>query len=343
MHEESIGALDPMRFDGLLGQARSRELAATLAASQLRLGGRTFWHLNSTSQGGGVAEILQSVLGYLVGGGIRTRWLVVDGTGEFFEVTKRIHKLLHGQPDGDGDGGFLRDADRAIYESTLATNIDPILRLVRPGDAVVLHDPQTLGLAPSLRHAGVEVIWTCHVGSDQPNEYTEAVWEFLRPYLRATAAQVFSRPQYVWDGLDDARTAVIPPCLDAFSPKNQFLDADTVDAILAAGRSPAGSGSEPELVRAARRQPCHRGDRRRSSGNCAGPARGATGLANLTLGSAEGPRRGHAGLRQPGARRAGCPSLAGGPQPRGRRRRPGGVLIIRAVARRVAATAGGLP
>src|SRR5918996_5476696 len=62
------------------------------------LAGRTLWHANSTSGGGGVAELLHALLGYLLDGGIRTRWLVVDGTDEFFGLTKRLHNHLHGTP-----------------------------------------------------------------------------------------------------------------------------------------------------------------------------------------------------------------------------------------------------
>ena len=115
------------------------------------MAGRTLWHVNSTSEGGGVAELLRWVLGYLVDGGIRTRWLVVEGTHEFFLVTKRIHNRLHGSP---GDGGRLGEAERRVYRDTLDTNLVALLDLASPGDIVVLHDPQTAGLVRPLCNAG---------------------------------------------------------------------------------------------------------------------------------------------------------------------------------------------
>jgi trehalose synthase len=104
--------------------------------------------------------------------------------------------------------------------------------MIRPGDAVVLHDPQTLGLAPALREAGAHVVWSCHVGVDEPNELAREAWAFLRSYVDATDAQVFSRRSYVWDGLGPEGVEVIPPCIDAFAPKNQRLDGSTVRAML---------------------------------------------------------------------------------------------------------------
>jgi len=251
MNEEHVVALDPAKFDGLLSAQHAKEFADALSTARRRLAGRTWWHINSTAQGGGVAEMLQSVLCYPSGAGIDTRWLVIDANDGFFDVTKRIHKLLHGEPDSADGFQPLGDEERAVYERPLAPEAAAICRVVRPGDPVILHDPQTLGLAPALTAAGANVVWTCHVGSDEPNDCTRDVWDFLRPYVASTSAQVFSRPQYVWEGLDRSRTAVIPPCLDAFSPKNQPLDADVVDAILATAGivEKVGIGARPCFVR----------------------------------------------------------------------------------------------
>lgn len=247
MNEEHLVTLDPDRFRQLLGEQRAAQFSDVLSAARRELAGTTFWHINSTAQGGGVAEMLQSVLCYLPGAGIDTRWLVIDGDDGFFEVTKRIHNLLHGEPAG-ADSPF-GDHERAIYEAPLNAQIDEIVGLVRPGDRVILHDPQTLGLAPALARHGAKVIWTCHVGSDVANEQTRIVWDFLRPYVEATCAQVFSRPQYIWEGLDPERSCVIPPCLDAFSPKNQIIDAAAVDAILARSGIVAGNGKAAPVFR----------------------------------------------------------------------------------------------
>src|SRR3982074_2911751 len=80
------------------------------------LAGRTIWNVNSTARGGGVAEMLQSLIAYARGAGFDARWLVLAGTPEVFLVTKRIHNYLHGSA---GDGGALDDDARKIYEETL--------------------------------------------------------------------------------------------------------------------------------------------------------------------------------------------------------------------------------
>ncbi len=224
-----------------------------------RLEGHTLWHVNSTAEGGGVAEMLQSILGYLTACDLPVRWLVIDGNEDFFTVTKRIHHLLHGRP---GDEGPLGEKEREIYESALAGEVPALLEHVRAGDSVILHDPQTLGLAPALAAIGAHVVWSCHIGADDPNDNTRKAWKFLARYTDTTSYQVFSRRQYGWENLDSSRIAVIPPCIDAFSAKNQQLDDGIVAAILdAAGlvvdrkvrSEPVYVGRDGQLGRVSRR------------------------------------------------------------------------------------------
>src|SRR5207247_5642732 len=159
-----------------------------------RLTGRAVWSVNSTAIGGGVAEMLRSVLPYVRGFGIDSRWVVIGGTPDFFRITKRLHHALHGSY---GDGSPLGDDERAIYEHVLRANAGEISALVRPRDVVVLHDPQTAGLAPALSRLGAIVIWRCHIGADDPNRGTGLGWRFLEPYICDAAAAVFTRWQYV--------------------------------------------------------------------------------------------------------------------------------------------------
>jgi trehalose synthase len=241
----------PDAFDAVIGAERAREFERTLAQARRRQGEHTLWHVNSTSSGGGVAEMLHSILGYLVGAEIRCRWLVIEGSDEFFTITKRIHHLLHGKP---GDGAALDEHARDVYEDVLRREGEAIAAVVRPGDTVILNDPQTLGLAPALRKAGAKPVFTCHIGADVCNEHTRAGWSFLAPYVADTERQVFSRRQFAWDCLDADKVVVIPPCLDAFSPKNQELAPPAVSAILAAaGIVPAAesgaTGGEPTFTR----------------------------------------------------------------------------------------------
>jgi trehalose synthase len=217
------------RFRPLLGDERMREVEDVATRTAERMVGRTWWNINSTARGGGVAEMLQSLLGYARGAGIDARWLVITGSPGFFHLTKRLHHAFHGLP---GDGSALGEAEREIYEATLAENADELLALVRPDDVVLLHDPQTAGLAPTLHAHGAIVLWRSHIGADRANDQTDLAWRFLRPYLEQVDALVFTRAAYHPTWCHPARCHVITPSIDAFSPKNQEMDEATVRAIL---------------------------------------------------------------------------------------------------------------
>jgi trehalose synthase len=186
-------------------------------------------NVNSTAVGGGVAAMLQTLLAYARGVGVDTKWVVVEGNPEFFAITKRIHNGLYGTR---GDGGSLGPDERAVYEATLRPNAAELRALVRPGDFVLLHDPQTAALAPELTKAGVTVVWRCHVGIDHPNEHAERAWNFLRPYLEDVSAYVFSCEQFAPGWIDRDRLEVIPPSIDPFSAKNEPMESAEVTGIL---------------------------------------------------------------------------------------------------------------
>jgi trehalose synthase len=217
------------RLEEVIGVARMRRLVD--AADRLRdaLRGRVLWNVNSTASGGGVAEMLQVLVGYATGAGLATRWTVIGGDAQFFAVTKRLHHWLHG---ADGDGGPLGDGEANAYAQVMASNGEALVQRIRRGDVVILHDPQTAGLTPSLRSAGAKVVWRCHIGATAANERTARAWSFLRRHLDEADAFVFSRHQYAPRWCPPARTWVIPPSIDPFSPKNQPLSDDTVRSIL---------------------------------------------------------------------------------------------------------------
>lgn len=229
LEEVHIAALTPERLLPLIGPERAERFEATAQAARERLTGRTILNVNSTASGGGVAEMLRSLLAYVRGAGIDAQWVVIKGDPHFFEITKRIHNNLHGAP---GDGGALGTDERRHYEEILRANADELLALVRPRDIVVLHDPQTAGLTEALARAGVIVIWRCHVGTDSWNEYVERAWAFLRPYLENVDAYVFTRRAFVPGWADAERTAVIPPSIDPFSPKNHDMAPADVESVL---------------------------------------------------------------------------------------------------------------
>ena len=241
-----IAPLPLERFRDVLDDGEYRDFMELAGHARELLAGRVVWCVNSTATGGGVAEMLRSLLAYTRGAGVDTRWLVLQGTPPFFDLTKRIHNALHGAEGVEPPG----DADRGLYEAITARGARELAQLVAPDDVVLLHDPQTAGMAPILREAGVGLVWRNHVGVDAPNDTVRASWDFLRPYVSAAHAYVFSRERFVWDGLDDKRTMIIPPSIDAFSAKNQPLSPQAVHAILsAAGLVPDGDVRDAVFVR----------------------------------------------------------------------------------------------
>jgi len=229
VQEVAVDAVELGRLESLLDVERRARLARSAERGRALLEGRTVWNISSTAAGGGVAEMLQTLLAYSRGAQVNSRWLVLDGDAGFFHLTKRVHNMLHGSP---GDGGALGDDERRLYEDVISANVETFRPLVRPGDIVLLHDPQTAGLIPRLLPTGAHVVWRCHVGRDTPNEYTDAAWSFLRPYVEEAEAVVFSRQGYAPDWVSPDRLCVIPPSLDPFSAKNGHLPRADVEAAL---------------------------------------------------------------------------------------------------------------
>jgi trehalose synthase len=236
------------RFEELLDPAEYARQLEAIAGAVERLRGRVVWHVNSTARGGGVAEMMGPLIGYARGAGVDARWLVIGGTPEFFRVTKRLHNMLHGSP---GDGGHLGAAEREVYERVLRANAVELEALVRRGDVVVLHDPQTAGLIPSMRRAGAIVVWRSHIGQDDGSDAeVRQGWGFLEGYLREADATVFSREAYVPECCDGGRARVMRPSIDPFSPKNQDLPEDVVRSILVhVGLIEGPAGPAPPVYR----------------------------------------------------------------------------------------------
>jgi trehalose synthase len=227
--EVRIRPLNPASLAPVIGPARMGALAETIRGASRVLGSRTVININSTAVGGGVAELLETLLGYARGAGVATRWLVVEGDPAFFDVTKRIHNGLYGS---SGDGGPLGAAEAEAYERTLRANARDIDGLVQPGDIVILHDPQTAGLAPAFRRFGATIVWRCHVGSDRSNEWTERSWRFLRPHVEDVDAFVFSSRRFAPEWADTDRIHVILPSITPFSTKNMHLTRAQVRGML---------------------------------------------------------------------------------------------------------------
>ncbi len=196
----------------VVGQPQIDDLK--LLAEKLR--GKVIQNVNSTSVGGGVAEILSRMVPILKELGVDARWDFIKGGERFFEVTKKFHNALHGV------NVELLDQDFDVFLETSRSNIE---ELNTYGDVVFIHDPQPIALVD--KKAGNKWIWRCHVDVSEPDK---RVWEFLRGYIDRYDAAVFSAPAF--SQKLPIRQYLISPSIDPLSDKNKELPQETIDAVL---------------------------------------------------------------------------------------------------------------
>jgi trehalose synthase len=245
VQEVDVTPMSPERLVPLLRPDRAELLQTLARKARAALEGRTVWNVSSTAAGGGVSEMLHRFVRYALGAGVKCRWVVIEGSPDFFAITKRLHNRLHGEP---GDHGSLGDAERQAFESVIKANAGPLHDLVGPRDVVIIHDPQPVGLVPTLKKQQIPVIWRCHVGTETTNECTAEAWRFLRPWVDAADALVFSREAYVPGWVDEDRVRVIFPAIDPLAAKNQPLEPEAVLAILGRAGILDHAGGEAAFV-----------------------------------------------------------------------------------------------
>jgi trehalose synthase len=194
------------------------------------LAGRTVWMVNSTAQGGGVAEMLPTMVTLLNELGIDTKWFVLETDREdFFHLTKGIHNLIHGA----GDPEVVNGDARRVYDEVNGQNADTLASMMKDGDVLVVHDPQPMGLAGQLEdRLSIPTIWRCHIGLDETNAATRAAWRFLEPYAGDYRQSVFSAGEYIPEFFRD-RARLIYPAIDPLSQKNRELHIHSVVGIMA--------------------------------------------------------------------------------------------------------------
>jgi trehalose synthase len=240
MREIAFAEVPLEPYGDVLGERRLAELRRGGERVRELLGGRTVWNVNSTAAGGGVAELLH-VLGPLARAtGVDVRWLVLDGDAGFQAIAKRLVSRLYGIA---GDGGPLGAAEARRYRRHLDDAAGELAALVRPGDVVVVHDPQPAGLIGAARRCGARVVWRCHIGSDRPNEHTRDGGRFVAEHVAGADASVFSTPGHIpgWA----PRPLVVPPSIDPCGPKNMPLTPAQVRDVLGAAGILAHERPEP--------------------------------------------------------------------------------------------------
>ena len=197
-----------------------RPLTEQISALAERVAGKRVLHLSATAFGGGVAEILYTLVPLMRDVGLEAEWRVMYGRDEFFDVTKGIHNALQGSPHGLGDG------QKEIYQMYNRLNGEA---LDGDFDYVIVHDPQPAAMVEHASDAAAHWIWRCHIDLSTPNE---DVLGFLLPWLARYDAAVFHRRQYApaFDGMPPAY--IWAPAIDPLAPKNMALSAEDAAFIV---------------------------------------------------------------------------------------------------------------
>ncbi|HST88801.1 MAG TPA: glycosyltransferase, partial [Ktedonobacterales bacterium] len=172
------------------------------------LQGARVLHINATAYGGGVAEMLHTLVPLMRNVGLEAEWRIISGHDEFYTVTKSMHNALQGM---DLD---LTPAMRAAY---LHANVDNAVYLDDSFDYVIVHDPQPAPLRMLRAADPGKWIWRCHIDLTAASP---RYWGFLRPFVQMYDAAIFTMPQYVKRDLQIGKIAIIPPAIDPLSPKN---------------------------------------------------------------------------------------------------------------------------
>ena len=198
----------------------SRGLMEQIRALAEPLAGKRVLHLSATAFGGGVAEILYTLVPLMRDAGLDAEWRIIYGQDEFFDVTKTIHNALQGDPvglSGEQQETFRR------YNQMNAEALDGSY------DFVIVHDPQPAAVPEHVREAGRRWIWRCHIDLSEPNRQ---VLDFLLQSLARYDAAVFHRRGYVPAAGNLPPAYIWPPAIDPLAPKNMALSPEDAAYIL---------------------------------------------------------------------------------------------------------------
>ncbi|MHC4866322.1 MAG: glycosyltransferase [Planctomycetota bacterium] len=194
------------------------ETLGEIYARARRLYGKHIVHLNATYQGGGVAEILYSLVLLMNDVGIDAGWRILHGSQEFFEVTKSFHNALQGAKLN------LSDRKRNLY-LRINENFARFTHLHH--DCVIVHDPQPLSLIKYYRKNQPWIwpwIWRCHIDLTEPHQ---ELWDFLKGFVLKYDQMVVSSERYIKDDLPVDQRLMLP-AINPLSQKNRDISAKTM-------------------------------------------------------------------------------------------------------------------
>ena len=209
LNKVSVGVRDLQKYRLVLGNELIDEIEKL--ADELR--GIRLCHVNSTSFGGGVAELLSSYIPLVRSTGLTIDWQVIHGDRRFFTITKGLHNALQG-----GDGSLIqREEAQGRYKTQNQTNAQEIDHNY---DVFIVNDPQPAALRHFSGDTRAKWIWRCHIDTSEPDE---GAWAFLSPYIEQYDAAVFTLDKFVPPELRVPHIATMAPAIDAFSAKNMSL------------------------------------------------------------------------------------------------------------------------
>lgn len=177
-------------------------------------------HVNSTREGGGVAEILHWLVPLQAQLGLEVGWEVIEGEQAFYECTKSFHNALQGTRVPIPES-LLR-----VYEETNRRNAEELRERLEAADFVFIHDPQPAPFLKFCPDRKGKWIWRCHIDVSRPYR---PVWKYLRDFVVGYDASVWSLSQFA-QPLPHP-TYLIPPSIDPLSEKNVDLPAHEIEAV----------------------------------------------------------------------------------------------------------------
>ncbi len=216
MSTVQVNELSLSGYEKIVGRSEIDEIRSLAE----KLVNKSVVHVNSTSFGGGVAEILHRLVPLMNDVGLNAEWKVIKGGTDFFDVTKAFHNALQGKETA------LTEVMKKVYLQQNELNSE-LLNL--DYDYVVIHDPQPLAILHFCDNKTGKWIWRCHIDLSEPNM---AHWRFLEPFFHDYDAFIFSMEQYVKSPLEKKHVSIIPPSIDPVSDKNKPLPEDDILSIL---------------------------------------------------------------------------------------------------------------
>ena len=207
--------LPKVQLDDFASIVGPEEIASVKALGE-KLKGKSVTHINSTSFGGGVAEMLYSIVPLMRDAGLDAHWQVIKGTMEFFRVTKKIHNALQG-----ANYQLTEDEKRTYLEYNKANSEITITDT----DFVMVHDNQPAALRQFYPDKKGKWIWRCHIDLSTPNM---SVWGFLEPFVSRYDAAIFSSEKYLIPNLKVPTVMIRPPSINPLSPKNREMSPSEV-------------------------------------------------------------------------------------------------------------------